>query len=78
MDKLRHRTAICLSKFRINEVENSVEKNNGSILKIIDTQVQTQGKELSNCFYKIKNLASELSLSDGLKYLRMHFKNIVS
>lgn len=55
-----------------------VEKNNASILKIIDAQVQTQGRELSNCFYKIKNLASELSLSDGLKYLKTHFKNIVA
>jgi len=43
----------------------------------MDAQVQTQGKELSNCFYKIKNLASELSLQDGLKYLNTHFRNIV-
>lgn len=57
--------------------ENSVDKNNASILKIMDTQVQSQGKELSNCFYKIKNLAAELSLVDGLKYLHHIFKNIV-
>lgn len=77
LDGVQQSIAATLSRFRISETENSVEKNNASILKIIDAQVQTQGRELSNCFYKIKNLASELTLSDGLKYLRMHFKTIV-
>lgn len=67
-----------LKLLKINESENSVEKNNTSILKIMDAQVQSQSKDLSNCFYKIKNLASELSLVDGLKYLKNIFKGIVN
>lgn len=78
LERLQQTIATNLSKFKITELESSVERNNTSILKIMDAQIQTQGKELSNCFYKIKNLASELSLGDGLKYLKTHFKNIVS
>jgi len=67
-----------MKNFITTPQEASVEKNNTSILKIMEAQVQSQNKELNNCFYKIKNLASELSLSDGLKYLKNIFKNIVA
>ena len=66
-----------LKTFGLTYSDNCVEKNNVTILLIMDAQVQAQTKELSNCFNKIKNLASELSLNDGLKYLKNFFDNYV-
>lgn len=76
-ETFQQRININIKEFKITDMNLSVEKNNDSILKIMDTQVQSQTKDLSNCFYKIKNLACELSLNDGLKYLRNIFRNIV-
>ena len=66
-----------LKSYALVYSDNCTEKHNNSILKIMETQVQAQTKELSNCFHKIKNLASELSLTDGLKYLKNFFGNYV-
>ena len=66
-----------MKNYGLNGQDNCAEKNNISILKIMETQIQSQNKELLSCFYKIKNLASELSLADGLKYLKGIFQNIV-
>ena len=77
-DQMKKTINSCITKLGISETEQSVEKNNNSILKILDALLQTQSKELSGCFYKIKNLASELNLADGFQYLSEFFTNIVS